>query len=358
MLINSIGVKNFRNLEEQKISTDKEIVVFEGLNGSGKTSVIEAIYFSITLSSFRTKNSDNIIKHKTVDATVKTEIEKDNLIYKIKSSVNKNNKSIEVNDEKLSDRKELIFKYPCMVFVNEDINFVLGSPKEKRKYFDQIISLCDKNYLNCLNSYSKILKHRNILIKNNKENFDIYNDQLSDLIVAIQNYRKKVTSEVNTLIKKYCEVFFKKGEQIKIEYQHNCKSYNRDEILYLLQFSKDNDIKYGSTQIGIHKDDFIYKKDNLIFEDVSSKGQTRILSLILRLAEIEYYYNITGIKPIILIDDILLELDINNRKRFFDSLKNYSQVFLTFLPSEEYFLNCKENMIIYNIKDGRIEEKE
>ena len=144
MTIKSIGIKNFRALEEVKLYTDGDCVIFIGNNGDGKTSILEAIYYCLTSSSFRAKENKYLIRKNKEGFNIKLNISEGERDYIIDSSYNGIEKKILINEKQISDRRELIYNFPCIPFISEDINFITGTPSEKRKFFDQVISLTDE----------------------------------------------------------------------------------------------------------------------------------------------------------------------------------------------------------------------
>lgn len=356
MIIESLGFRNFRALSETKIDTSKKYVVFSAENGEGKTSILEAIYFCLTGTSFRTKNLKNTINLLKSDNTVKLEIDDDNKKFFIENNYDGKEKKLFVNDKKVNDRKSIILNFPCIVFINEDIDFIIGSSKDRRKFFDQVISYSDEEYLIILKKYSYLIEERNKLLKLENQNYSIYDDYIATLNSTIQEKREFCVKKINAIINAFFPLFFEKFNKVSIEYKKSIDSNNVEIIKEVLKNSLEKDIKDGCTNKGIHRDNFVVKYDNKVFEEYASKGQLRILAILYRVAEIIYINEETNKKPFVLIDDIFLELDKNRRRLFFEKIENFSQLFLTFLPDENYFLDKKGDTLYYEIRNGEVKK--
>lgn len=355
MVIKKLGLKNFRGLCETNINTESKYVVFLANNGEGKTSILESIYYCFTGSSFRTKDIKYLLQKNKENFEIKTEVDNNEKSFIIQAKYDDYGKSFYINDKQIKDRKDLIYNFPTVVLVSEDINFIVGSPENKRKFFDQVISLCDEEYLLLKKKYKSILVERNKLLKlEDKTLFNINDEILSNLIEQIQIKRKNTVNKLNDIIKDYYPIFFDKEDNIKIDYKRSIEADTSDIIYKVLKDNYDKDIEYGITRKGIHRDDFIIRKGMDNFINYASKGQLRLLALLYRLAEIKYINDNNGKEPFVLIDDVFLELDKTRRKYFFESLKGYSQLFLTFLPNEDYFKIESSNTKFYSIKDGNI----
>lgn len=355
MTIKSIGIKNFRALEEVKIDTDGDCVIFIGNNGDGKTSILEAIYYCLTSSSFRSKENKYLIRKNKEGFNIKINISEGERDYIIDSYYNGIEKKIFINEKQISDRRELIYNFPCIPFISEDINFINGTPSEKRNFFDQVISLTDEEYLRNIKKYKGYITERNRLLKlTDKSLFYINDENIASTNIFIQKNRKEAVNKINKILEENYELFFEKDNNIKIEYQQNIESDDKEVIMRVLYDNRDKDIERMATQRGIHRDEFIIRNGGDNYINYASKGQLRLLALLYRYAQIKYINEQTGKKPFVLIDDVFLELDKERRKVFFEKLEGYSELFLTFLPGENYYNNKDIKNVFYTIKKGII----
>ena len=356
MKFRSVGFKHFRNLEDTLISTDSTQVVLVGKNGQGKTNFLEALYTLCYGSSFRSSQSNVMCKHSfsnfSLSAVIETDEELQSTLFFNYSS---KKREIRIDGKEIKDRKELIYNIPCIVFSHDDIEFVRGTPEHRRRFFDQTMSLYDPLFFDDLRSYRAILKQRNAAIKNEYYSLlEMYDIQLAEFGLRIQQQREKMVAEFNHIFPDLYNTISQGSSHIHISYKPSWKSCDTvEKIIQKLKDNRERDIRMNTTVSGIHRDRFIMFDNDIDFSDSGSTGQMRLASLIFRVAQMHTYKIKTKKDPILLIDDVLLELDIEKRGRFLKELHGYSQAFFTFLPDEQYFSSISpDESLIYQINNG------
>lgn len=354
MRFKNIEFYNFRNIKGTSINTDSLDIVFLGLNGQGKTNLLEAIYMLCYGSSFRTTNLKEAVTHNQTEMRISAQIATDDFsINKIDFKFENGTKKILIDGKPIKDRKELIYNFPCIVYSHEDINFIKGEPENRRKFFDQMISLYNPLYLDNLRRYYVVLKQRNAAIKNGEYSLlKFYDIRLASYGIQLMTERESILKEFNLLYPDLYKKISDTDQLINIKYRPSWKNFDEQAIIKELEENFEKDIKLQTTTSGIHRDRFIINDEYGPFVNTGSTGQLRLASLLLRVAEGHFFLAKTNKKPILLIDDVLLELDSLKRARFLDELKNYEQAFYTFLPQENYFNSEKNNQLVYNISKG------
>ena len=359
---------NFRNLKNDTIDLSSKEVFFVGENGQGKSNILESLYYSAYGISFRTHVDHQIIRNGENAFSVNSLYKRDeNDIQKIAVIFENNKKRIEKNGKKIQDRKELINTIPCILFCHDDLRFATGEPEARRFFIDQSLTLYDSTYIDEMRNYKKILKSRNSVLKEHQyEMLDVYDSQLAQYGLSIQKKRKNAIFQFNEIFGKiYCEISGIEG--VSIAYHPSWKDIvdentgekhfpTQQDILNLLLGQRNRDKYMETTLSGPHRDkiDFIY--NNQLFIPTASTGQCRLVSLILRVAQAVYYTRATGLKPVLLMDDVLLELDPMKRAKLTAMLPEYDQLFCTFLPGEPYERYMHDTTKIYKIKDGEWSE--
>ena len=341
---------NFRNLDNSTVDVNSPVVFLVGDNGQGKTNFLEALYFLCFGSSFRTRNEENI---KTIGETV-AQVYGEYLLGKenqISLSVllEGKEKKISLNGKRIFDRKEIINNIPCVVFCHNDIEFVNGSPEKRRWFFNQVLCMKEPLFLNTLREYQKILITRNKVLKEGPYDLlDIYDQQLVKKGVEIQEKREKTIDYFNAIFSPvFCKISGLDPGELKITYLPNWgKTEKEDTILSLLRKRRDLEVQAGVTTLGPHRDRFLFVLNERNFIKTASTGQARLVSLVLRVSQARFISENTGLKPVLLLDDVLLELDGKKRILFLESLPEYEQAFFTFLPEEPYKQYHKDAKIL------------
>ena len=362
MYFSQIKIAQFRNFEQVIIPVGQKQVLLIGENGQGKTNLLEAIYTLCYGSSFRTSNIKELINQKYKDFKI-TGIYQDNegLDHELEFLFKDNKRTIRLDQRMIIDRKELIYNIPCIVFSHDDIWFVTGEPEQRRHFFDQTMSMYDSLFFDDLRKYKNVLKQRNQAIKDKRDELlGIYDMQLASHGLNIQNARIKAVYEFNQIFPALYKEVSESPYDLTISYIPSWNSCTTEsEILELLKNTRERDFILQTTSSGIQRDRFIVTYDDKPFMQIGSTGQVRLASLLFRVAQMNFYTRKTKRNPLILVDDVLLELDFEKRARFLEVLKGYDQAFFTFLPEEKYFYSLSEqDAIIYDVKQGSFKNRE
>jgi DNA replication and repair protein RecF len=335
------------------------VVFLIGENGQGKTNFIEGIYYLCFGSSFRTRINERIIKNNENFAYITGSfLSCSDMESTISVQILKNKKKeIKVDNKIVNDRKTIIQNIPCIVFSHDDMIFIKGPPEQKRWFLNQTISLFEPVFIDLLRDYRKSIKNRNVCLKNRTNDMiSIYNERIAAIGLEIQKKRKNLIKEFNHTFSFYYKAISGSDREIRIVYKPSWAGVDtRDDIIKILCEKINTDSELGLTTTGPHRDTigFYEGKNNYVLN--ASTGQLRLLSIVLRIAQARYFYEKTGKKPVLLIDDVLLELDYIKRVLFFKRLTDYEQIFFTFLPDESFIESEKGDILKYYIKNGEIQ---
>jgi len=349
----SISVYNFRNLENKTIDLSAPEIFLVGQNGQGKTNLLEALYLAAYGNSFRTRNETELYKKNTNEYSIRVLFkESEDKSHRISLFSKDKKKSIEKNLKKIYDRKDFISTIPCILFCHDDLDFAVGSPERRRFFIDQSLSLYNPTYIDILRNYTKLLRSRNLILKEKKTDvLDIIDAQLVPLGLQIMESRQKVIESFNKIFTPLYENI--SGiDSVMIDYNPSWKGTSFDEVLTSLLEKRPLDFAMNTSMSGIHRDKIRFTRNKKLFIQTASTGQRRLLSLILRVAQAHFYRESNGRLPILLMDDVLLELDPEKRKKFTSLLPEYDQLICTFLPGEPYQNYIREKSLIYIVSEG------
>lgn len=353
MWIKKLIIKNFRNYDEQEIEFFPNINIFFGENAQGKTNIIESIFLGSMGRSFRAKKDNEMIKINTEKALVEIQYEKKDREGKIKIEIG-NKKNIYINGIKIKKLSELLGNINVVIFTPDDIDILKGSPQNRRKFLDIMISQLRPNYIHLLNLYAKTIEQRNNYLKQIKEEkretslLDIWDEKLIEYGVKISQYRYEFMEKIKKKLNQIHTEITEGKEEIKIEYITECMDQNH--FREILKQRRNLDIIKGFTTKGIHRDDFVIYINKKELSIYGSQGQHRTAILSLKLAELQVIYDEIGEYPILLLDDFMSELDSKRRKNL---LENIEDVQVVITCTDKLKLE-NLNYLEYNVKDGQI----
>ena len=314
MFIKSLSLVNYKNFDSVLFDFDARINCLVGHNGVGKTNVLDSIYhLSFGKSYFNPITSQNI-NHNAEFFVIEGVLEKDDREEQILVSARRGQKKVIKRNNKAYEKfSEHIGFIPAVIISPGDRDLILEGSETRRKFMDGVISQSDREYLNSLIQYNKILAQRNALLKyfaaNSKfdrDTLEIYNVQMSALGNILFEKRTVFLNEFIPIFnKRYGEIANNK-EQVSIEYKSRLFEKS---ILELLEENLQKDMILQYTGVGVHKDDLSFEIDGHPIKKFGSQGQQKSFLIALKLAQFDFIKNINKGNPILLLDDIFDKLD-------------------------------------------------
>ena len=371
MIVNNLKLKNFRNYDFLDIELSSKLNIFIGNNAQGKSNLLESIVVLALTKSYLNVKDENLIKNGEEIAILKANVSSNNIDSDFFISFSNNVKRLKINNVEIKKYIDYVSNIKFVLFSPFDINLIKDSPNVRRKYFNVEISQLSNNYIKILQKYNAILKKRNQFLKNindimisNDYFLEVLDDNLSTLAVDITLERKKFVDNLNNYIRNiYFELTGDDG--LVINFINNVDFYDDKDVMKRkfidkLKSNYSRDKMYGMTLIGPHRDDysiFLNDKDLSLY---GSQGQNRSAILSLKIAELDIFKNIFGEYPILLLDDIFSELDLDKRNRLVKYIVNDVQTIITTTDLNMIDNSLVKNAKIFNVCDGKIEvlEKE
>ncbi len=353
MIIKNIKLKDFRNYNDLDLNLDSGINILYGNNAQGKTNIIEAIFLSAIGKSFRTNKDSELINLNKEKAIINVKYEASDRDGSINIEIS-DKKRVKINEIPLKKLSEILGKIYVVLFTPDDINILKGSPSNRRKFLNIMISQLRPLYMFALSEYTQTMNQRNTYLKQIKlENrpedlLDIWDMKLSELGMKIFLYRKEFIEKISEKIQAVHSKITNNNEKIEIIYNFNCSG--KKEYLENLRKNRRIDIIKGSTTYGIHKDDFNININNNLISAYGSQGQHRTAILSLKISELQIIYDEVGEYPILLLDDFMSELDNQRRTNLLENINN-NQVIIT-CTEKNFFEGVKSKL--YNVQNGKI----
>ena len=334
MYIKEIELNNFRNYKEQKVSFSKGVNIFIGKNAQGKTNLLEGIYLNAFGKSFKNIKDKELIKfgedYCRVMAVSENEDGENTTEIVIKSD---GRKGIKKDGVKVSRSSELLDRIYIIIFSPEDLRIVKDEPEKRRRFINRELCQIRAGYLADLNDYNRILKQRNVYLKEKEidsELLDIWDRQLAACGTRIIRKRAQFIERIDEISRRIHSDITEGSEHLVLKYEASiAPTDNLEEEFYgILAASREDDIRNGSTGRGPHRDDISICADGIDLRRFGSQGQQRTAALSLKLSEIKIIEEEKGEKPILLLDDVLSELDNDRQLMLIQSLGE-NQMFIT-----------------------------
>ena len=333
MIVKNITLKNFRNHSYLSYEFKEGLNVITGENAAGKTNVVEAIAFLSNGRSFRTIDSNELIQKNKEKAEILSDISIGEITRKVRAVILKNGKLIQINNKNVSRLSDLLRTLNITVFEPNDVFLFKGPPKERRYFLDSALSRKSAIYLDYLTRYQKLLKERNEILKSDNPDkllLETCTDMLCKLCGPIISYREIYVKDINDILIKITRALTGTHERIEVLYKPFVENDAEIEKNAKNAFSKalENDLAKKVTSIGIHREDFQIALNGRNIGQFGSQGENRIVALALKLAP---YFLIDDKekRPVVILDDVMSELDQNNKNRLIKFLKKFDQVFIT-----------------------------
>lgn len=374
MRVKNLSISNFRNINFIDLSfNNSSIIYFIGRNGQGKTNLLESIYILLTGHSFRCSQLEYLRQKNCQEYPIllKTTINDHDVdhILEFKGYLTKSSKL----DSKKISSLNLMQKFSVVIFSPETLFVIKNGPEVRREFLDDLSLFFYPQNTDILIKFVKILKTRNKILKDIKENTISYqngirlieslNPSFLDLSAHIVTTRMRTIKNIEPFVKSTLSHIFQiKDVNFSLEYSVNQKildGVGKDDVFYMLSSRmsdlKDVEVKAGTSLVGPHKHDinFIYEGKNARF--YCSQGQQKALMLALKISQILYYNSFTKNWPILLLDDVLSELDRQKGSYLLEFLKLHNVQ--TFITSTEFLEDfSKLDIQLYLVDKGKVQQ--
>lgn len=361
MKIDSLSLINFRNYENLEIQFSDFLNLIYGLNGVGKTNLIEAIYLLSLTKSFRTNNDKALIKKGAMKLKVRGEIRRefDESSYGVE--ISNDGKTVLVDGEKQEKVSNYVSRVNVILFNPSDTRLIDEAPEKRRKLLNIEISKLYKEYLIVLANYSKILKQRNFYLRgmyvnNNYETsfLDILTNKLIEYGEIIYKYRINFINKINEYIGDIYKNIFGKGT-IRVKYVSVFKDKDTKSLKERYKRNYQKEMSIGKTLEGVHHDDIEFILDNNNLKEWGSEGQRKNAIISFKLAELNVIKDIKGYYPILILDDLFSELDQEKINNIFKLLNEDVQTFITTTELKNVSKKVLEKAKKIKVNEGNIE---
>ena len=386
---------NYRNFRQLELDLPSGVSVFHGANAEGKTALLESVYTLAVGRSFRAGSERQVVNFdagssgqaayvagiacrdgQTINAVVgyepagagdglsQTDTAEPGAADSVGAPLPMVRKRIRVNRQPCTAAR-LVGLIGATLFVADDLDLVLGSPTNRRRYLDILISQAAPDYLAALQRYQAALRSRNRLLRLHRDGrvepdeMEYWNDQLvgcgSLLVLDRAKALQRLAVSADELHRELAGV----GSPLRLVYQPRVLPQDSIENTELefrrqLQQQASRERATGVTAVGPHRDDFIIVANGFLASDFASRGESRTIALALRLAEAEYLSRIRADDPIILLDDVFSEMDKQRRERVLFKASGYRQALITTTDVEPVRAHFGADATYFRVADGAV----
>lgn len=377
MSVDAVSLRNFRNWKNLDLKFSNQLNLLIGLNGQGKTNILESIYLASRAESFRFSNNQSFLMDSESEALVKVRLSQETKAWKdeISLHISKSKKTILINDKKKnsSDLQKIL---PIVLFSPESLSAIKEGAELRRSLIDEILMSTNLKGVDLIQDFKKCLRTRNKVLKNFKDGMSdlketqgllesldvIFLEKCVDLALA----RILAMQDMQAHLQRALKSIFNENVDISVEYvisDEVASAWKRENInnsmRKRLETLRSAELASGTSLVGPHKHDirFLYnQKDSRIY---CSQGQQRGLILSFKMAQIVYHRQLHGIDPVLLLDDVLSELDLQKQEALIFFLKQMqSQIILTSTDVQSLSTSlAAHNPVIYKIHQGKVDER-
>ncbi|MFA4814719.1 MAG: DNA replication/repair protein RecF [Candidatus Gracilibacteria bacterium] len=354
MKLKWLKLQHFRNYDDLELQLDAPLTALVGLNAQGKTNLLESIAFLTLGKSFRAGKALETLKWDRPHGRIRACIERKGKEMQLEVFLQRSPEIKKVKKQsKWTTPKNFLGSLRAVLFTPDHLGLITGNPQARRQYLDRLLVQVDKDYIEALTNYQRILNHRNALLKRiqlgraQEWELDLWDARLGEEALKIWKKREVFLDFLkHDLEKKYISIAGK-GKQLTLQ-----THLNKDRFEERLIAHRSNDVQTGTTSLGPHRDDFTLFLDDKELSESGSRGEQRSAVLVLKIAELKYIEEQTGEKPLLLLDDVFSELDEKRQKKLGELLGHYQCILTT--TSLDHVKGLKQAKV-YWVKEGALQ---
>jgi DNA replication and repair protein RecF len=359
LLLRKISLVQFKNYAQESFVFHKRIIGITGRNGSGKTNLLDAIYYMCFTKSYFTNSEAQNTQYLTNGFRLEGFLEKEGQDAKIVCTLKDGKKEIALNEESYDRFSHHIGKYPAVMIAPDDAEIILGGSEERRKWLDALLCQLHPGYIDHLITYQKILQQKNSLLKtiatqggNQDALLDVFDEQLVQHGTPVFEARRAFLPAFIQQVQQLYDYLAGKHEIVNIQYQ---SGLHEQSFPQLLSTNRYKDMLMQRTTGGIHRDDLQFLLDDHPMKTSASQGQRKSFLFALKLAQFEVIRQHKKFPPLLLLDDVFEKLDQERVTRLIHLVSGpaYGQVFITDTHATRLLDAFKENEDSFQLVEMR-----
>ena len=346
---------------QTEIAFSEGINCFVGDNGAGKTNVLDAIYYlSMSKSAFTMTDGQSVMHGEDFFVLDGSYIADDSRSESVNCSFSrKAGKVLKRNGKEYERMSDHVGNFPVVIVSPRDTELITDAAEERRRYINAFISQLDHQYMVALMRYNAVLAERNRFLKSSSDEqmLQIYDMQLVEQGERIFHRRKEIIERMQPLVEEYYKLLSEDREQVDVEYRSELAELPFGDILIR---SRERDIVNQFTTAGVHRDDIVFRIGGYPLRKYGSQGQQKSFLIALKLAQYRLIAEMTGEKPILLLDDLFDKLDMRRVAKLLEvvSSEDFGQICITDCNQvrlEEILSNANKEYLLFTVDGGGVE---
>ncbi|MCB0327906.1 MAG: DNA replication/repair protein RecF [Bdellovibrionales bacterium] len=320
-MIQTITLRNIRVYEQLRLEFPQRLSVLFGLNGTGKTTVLEGVHALCTTKSFRTTQLSELVRHGYTEGLIEADLT--NMEHR-RIELRPRRKTFIRNHDTCKNHSIFIQGQGIVSLAPEHQALITGSSEGRRKFLDQLIFGMDEQYIDTIRQYQRIIRHKQALLKQDLS-LDFYSDQ-------VRPWNQKLLDLGQDIRQRRIEMIFELLPRVQKEYRHLANAHTSFDLAYRYdsheslqdQLTKQSHVEHISRRalFGPHRDDVLIRLYDQKAQTVASQGEKASILLSLKLGELELLKESASAPPILLLDDIGMTLDPERRQKLFERLEH------------------------------------
>ncbi|MDJ0707118.1 MAG: DNA replication/repair protein RecF [Leptolyngbyaceae cyanobacterium MO_188.B28] len=375
MYLKTLHLRQFRNYQNQLVTFHAPKTILVGDNAQGKSNLLEAVELLATLRSHRTSRDRDLIQEGApigqISAALQRELGLRNLTLTLR---NGSRRTVALNGEKLKRQLDFLGTLNAVQFSCLDLELVRGGPGERRVWVDTLLTQLEPLYVHILQQYTLALRQRNALLRQQSsdpnqrlKSFDpaqlaIWDAQLATLGSRVIRRRARVLNRLTPIAQTWHKAISNRSELLEIHYTPNVPMEADDpgvvQTAFLEKIQQRATAEYHqrTTLVGPHRDDITFNINQTPARQYGSQGQQRTLVLALKLAELKLMESVAGEPPLLLLDDVLAELDLNRQNQLLEAIQDRFQTLITTTHLGAFDAQWIKSSQILSVQAGQIGE--
>ena len=370
MFLQSLHLRQFRNYSDQTVEFLAPKTILLGENAQGKSNLLEAVELLATLKSHRTSRDRDLIQNGTTTAQIQVSLKRELGLSSLQLTLRKGSRRTAIiNGETLRRQQDFLGNLNAVQFSCLDLDLVRGGPGIRRTWTDTLLMQLEPVYIHILQQYNQVLKQRNAFIKQQTAEPDhtppldptqlaLWDAQLATQGTRLIRRRARMLQRLIPIAQTWHQAISNSTEQLEIHYSPNVEidtddaSQIQQAFLEKLQSRSMAEYYQRTTLVGPHRDDINFLINNTPARQYGSQGQQRTLVLALKLSELQLIEDVIGEPPLLLLDDVLAELDLNRQNHLLDTIQERFQTLITTTHLGSFDAKWLTSSQVLQVKNG------